>query len=88
MTKKKTKKIKVVIPEEVKKLVIERLSIMNGNRKIYIGDDNNKNGYTRDELIKHIQNNDSIGKTMVDIEMSFLRALGNGSLLDMTINDE
>lgn len=89
MIKKKIKKNKVIIPEEVKKLVIERLSIMDGNRKIYIGGNDDKDGYTytRDQLIEHIKKDDSVGKTIIDIEMSFLRALGNGSLQNMMENN-
>lgn len=88
MNKKKVKKNKTVIPEEVKKLVIERLSFMDRNRTIYIGDDDSRHKYTRDELIKHVLNGDTIGKTIVDMEMSFLKALADGSLLNMVIDDE
>lgn len=61
--------------EEIRELVIARLSTFPSNRKISIG---SHGELTKDDLIKHIQQNDDIGKKFVEIELAYLKALTKG----------
>ena len=62
---------------EANRLVIARLSTLPSNIKISIG--GNKT-YTRDKIITAIEEGNDVGKKYVEIQMSFLRAVTNGSL--------
>lgn len=61
--------------EEIRKLVLARLSMASSETMKSIGDDG---VFTRDELIEHVKAGDKIGKTIQDIEMEWLRALKSG----------
>ncbi len=61
--------------EEIRKLVLARLSTVSSETMKSIGDEG---VFTRDELIAHVKAGDKIGKTMQDIEMEWLRALKSG----------
>lgn len=61
--------------EEIKELVITRLEVLPLNKKISIG---SSGEFNREELIDHVKRGDEIGKKMVEIELSFLRALKEG----------
>ncbi len=61
--------------EEIRELVIARLSTFPSNRKISIG---SHGELTKDDLIRHIQQNDDIGKKFVEIELAYLKALTKG----------
>lgn len=63
--------------EDIKQLVIERLSTLPPNKEVSIGGDGS---FGRDELIEHVEKGDEIGKKMVEIEMTFLRSLKEGLL--------
>lgn len=63
--------------EKEKELVIFRLSKMPLTKKISIGSEGQ---FDRDELIKHVENEDAVGKKIVEIQMSFLRAMKSGKL--------
>jgi hypothetical protein len=61
--------------EEMRELVIARLSTFPSNRKISIG----RHGeLTKEDLIRHIQHNDDIGKKFIEIELAYLKALTKG----------
>lgn len=60
------------IDEDVIKLVIARLSTMPPTVKLSIG---NAGTFTKDELIKHVQNGDNIGKLIIDMHMNYLTSL-------------
>ena len=68
------------ISEDLKDLVIERLDVLSPRKKIYIG---SVGAFTKDELIESVKQGNSIGQKIVDIELSFLRALKEGTLLDI-----
>lgn len=61
--------------EEIRKLVLARLSTVSSETIKSIGDEG---VFRRDELIVHVKAGDKIGKTIQDIEMEWLRALKNG----------
>ncbi len=60
---------------EIRKLVLARLSTTSPETMKSIGDEG---VFTRDELMEHVKAGDKIGKTVLDIEMEWLRALKNG----------
>lgn len=62
--------------DEIKELVIARLSSLPADKEISIGSDGS---FNRDELIGAVERGDAIGKKMIDVEMSFLRSLKDGS---------
>ncbi len=67
----------MTIDNDFKKVVIERLDTLPSNKKISIG---SSGEYSKDELIKNVKNNTSVGKKIVQIELEFLRSLKEGLL--------
>lgn len=65
--------------EDVKELVIARLEILSPDKGFSIG---GVEGLTRDELIQHVKEGDEIGRKAIEIELTFLRALKDGTLLE------
>lgn len=72
-----TTKIENLIDEEIRALVLARLSTVTSDTMKSIGDEGT---FTRDELIEHVRAGDKIGKTIEEIEMGWLRALKGGIL--------
>jgi len=66
------------ISEDLKDLVIERLDVLPSDKKISIG---SVGEFTKNELIERVKQEDEIGHKIVEIELSFLRALKEGTLL-------
>lgn len=60
---------------EIKEIVIARLEAMPSNKRISIG---SFGEFTKDELIKRVKENDSVGKKIIEIELEFLRAIKGG----------
>lgn len=73
--KENTKIVAIDTNEEIRKLVLARLSMSSSETMKSIGDEG---VFTRDELIEHVKTGDKIGKTIQDIEMEWLRALKSG----------
>ena len=67
------------IPEDLKDLVIARLDILSPHKRIHIG---SVGEFTKDELIERVKIGDEIGQKIAKIEISFLRALTKGTLLE------
>ena len=80
MQEKSNQQKKEGISEDLKDLVIERLDVLSPHKKIYIG---SVGAFTKDELIERVRQGDEIGQKIVNIELSFLRALKEGTLLDI-----
>ena len=57
--------------EEVRKLVVARLSVLSPDMYIAIGSDGS---FSRDELIQRVEANDEIGKEIADIQLAWLRS--------------
>jgi hypothetical protein len=74
-----TKQQKEGISEDLKDLVIARLDVFSPHKKISIGSDGQ---FTKNELIECVKQGNKIGKKIVEIELSFLRALKEGTLLE------
>lgn len=70
MTTKKTIKDK-----QLKNLVIARLEVIPSDKKISIG---SAGEFTKDELIKHVEAEDTIGEKIIEVELEYLRALKKG----------
>lgn len=66
---------KEYINEDIKKIVIARLEVLPGNKKISIG---SEGSFSKGELIEHIQKEDKIGKKIIEIELEFLQSLKEG----------
>ena len=79
---KESKNSKQKISEDLKKLVIARLDVLPSDKKISIG---SIGEFTKNELIEHVKEEDEIGKKAVEVELTFLKALKEGSLLEEVI---
>lgn len=71
----KTQTVNFDPDEEIRKLVLARLSTVSSETMKSVGDEG---VFTRDELIEHVKAGDKIGKTIQDIEMEWLYALKSG----------
>ncbi len=70
------------ISDELKELIIARLDVLPPNRKISIGSDGE---FTKSELIERVRAGDAVGQTVVALELEFLRALKDGTLLEAAL---
>ncbi|OGD56773.1 hypothetical protein A2V71_01470 [Candidatus Berkelbacteria bacterium RBG_13_40_8] len=70
---------KDALDEEIRQLVIERLKATPSDKKISIGGDGD---FTVEQLIDRVSKNDKIGRKVIDVQMSYLRALKTGVLVD------
>lgn len=57
--------------EEIRKLVIARLSVLSSDMQISIGSDGS---FSRDELIGHVNASDDIGHKIEEIELEWMRS--------------
>lgn len=62
-----------------RELVATRLETLPAGSVISIGSNGD---FTKEQVIKSVQDGDEIGKKMIDIEMSFLQNLKGGILYD------
>ncbi len=69
--------------EDVKELVIARLEVTSPEKSFSIGGGEN---LTRNELIRHVREGDEIGRKIAEIELTFLRALKDGTLLERVLD--
>jgi len=65
--------------KEIKQLVIERIKTLSLGRKISIGAEGK---FSKEELIEHVQKGDKIGEKIIKVQLSFLRSLKTGILLN------
>ncbi len=79
----KEKEERKKITPELQKLILARMEIMPPNFKLSIGD---KGTFNKSQLMEHIQKGDDIGLQIIDMQMSFIRALTSGKLIE-TINE-
>jgi hypothetical protein len=69
----------IKISKDIKELVKARLSVMPRGISVSIGMDGE---FSRDELIKHVDNEDAIGRKMIEVDMEFLQALKKGEFYE------
>jgi len=66
------------IEREIQELVIERLKLIPSDKNISIGGAT----FTRSQIIDHVQKKDEIGKQVVEVELSYLKALKRGDFFE------
>ncbi|MFA5169770.1 MAG: hypothetical protein WC386_02770 [Candidatus Paceibacterota bacterium] len=66
--------------EEIRRLVLARLKTMSSDTIKCIGEEGS---FDRDELIAHVKEGDSIGKTIEQVEMEWLRAFKEGIITEL-----
>ena len=72
----KNKQIKEIITDkEIRELVIERLKNLSSNLKVSIG---SLGEFSKDELIKNVQEKNDVGKKIIEIQLEYLRAFKEG----------
>ncbi len=57
--------------EEIRKLVLARLSILSPDKYVSIGSDGT---FSRDDLISHVEAGDDVGKKIEEIELEWMRS--------------
>ncbi len=62
---------KILSDEEVRKLVIARLSVLSPDIVISMG---SEGSFSRDELIESVDRGDEIGEKLAEIQMRWLRS--------------
>ena len=75
----------IKISEDLKNLVVERLDLLSPDLVMSIG---SSGTFTKSELIDHVKKGDEVGKTIVKMELNFLVALKDGTLLQEMISDK
>lgn len=65
------KKINLIKDEEIRQLVLARLSVLSEDTMISVG---SEGCFSRDELIESVQEGDNIGNKIAEIEMAWLRS--------------
>lgn len=70
--------MKETIDPEIKKLVLWRIEIsVPKHFKLSIGD---KGTFDKEELIKHVQQEDDIGKEIIKMQLQFIKDLSSGKI--------
>jgi hypothetical protein len=65
------------LSKEEKELVLARLDVMSNNLKISIG---SYGTFSKADLKKHVEQEDEIGRKVVEIQLEFLRSIKEGKL--------
>jgi|GEM_PF-1244242 hypothetical protein len=60
--------------EQLKQLVLERISVMPDTLSIAVGSET----LTRGAMSQHVEEGDETGRQIIEMELSFLRDLGSG----------
>ena len=76
---KKSKNSKQKISDDLKELVIARLDVLPPDKKISIG---SSGDFTKEELIECVEMGDDVGQKVAELELTFLKALKEGTLLE------
>ena len=61
----------ILSDEEVRKLVLARLSVLSADTMISLG---SEGSFTRDELVGRVEKGDAIGEKLAEIQMEWLRS--------------
>ena len=62
--------------EQLKTLVLERINVMPDTMRIAVGSEE----FSKPDLIEHIQQEDEIGRQMMEVDLEFLRDLASGAI--------
>ncbi len=61
----------VLSDEEVRRLVVARLSVLSSDTIISLG---SEGSFTRDQMVESVERGDSIGEKLAEIQMEWLRS--------------
>jgi hypothetical protein len=61
--------------EEIRKLVVARLKVLSSDILISVG---SEGSFSRDELVKKVQEGDRVGEKLAEIQMGWLQSLKEG----------
>lgn len=64
------------LKQQFKKLILERVSVMPDTLRMAVG----SMELTRGDITQHIQDEDEIGKQVMEMELEFLRDLASGAV--------
>ena len=65
--------------EQTKKLVLARLQVLPGNRRISIG---SQGSFNKQELIESVEQGNKVGQKITDIQLNYLQSLKWGIFYD------
>ena len=63
------------INEELKKLVIKRLEVMQSNIKVSMG---TLGTFSKEDLIKNVEDDTNLGKFVVKMQIEYLKSMSKG----------
>lgn len=66
------------LKEQLKQITIARIRTISSDTRISLGSED----YTSEELVNHVEENDQIGKEMMQINWQYLKDLAAGALYD------
>ncbi len=67
----------VITDQEIRELIIARLRSLSSGKKISIGSEGE---FSKEELIERVRKEDSIGKKIIQIQLSYLQSFKEGIL--------
>lgn len=82
MSKNKNTK-NILSDNEVRRLVIARLSVLSPDTIVSLGSDG---GFTRDELVKSVERGDSVGEKLAKIQLEWLRSFKDNALYETSFD--
>lgn len=62
------------LQEDIKKLVVARIKAASDDLSISVG----STEYTKGEMLKSVENEDEVGKEIIEIQMEYLRDMASG----------
>ena len=68
------------LQSEVKELVLARVKAASDNLSIAIG----STEYTKEDMLKNIEEDNSIGREIIEIQMEYLRDMAEGAVYQAT----
>ena len=68
-----------ITDQEIRNLVVERLKSISDESSLMIGGDKK---LTKKDMIKSVKNGDEIGRKIIDMQMTYLRDLASGKLME------
>lgn len=73
-----------ITDQEIRNLVVERLKAISDETSLTIGGDLKMN---KEEMINSVKNGDDTGKKIIDMQMTYLRDLASGKLMENIMAD-
>lgn len=70
-----TDKKNLLSDEEIRKLVVARLKVLSSDILISVG---SEGSFSRDELVKKVNEGDRVGEKLAEIQMGWLQSLKEG----------